>query len=102
MLNSDHIAKLSSDDLWVLREAIVELLVARTKKRLRELDALLSRLALSYKSKRLQRAVRRSARIPAAASPSVSSLRPSGSSIENRRAKSVSRFIKRTAGRSSQ
>ena len=99
MLKSDFIAKLSLDDLWVLRKTVVELLVARTKKRLRELDALLSRLAPGYDREGLRRAVRRSARSPAAPSrqlASVSTLRSSSSSIDGRPA---SRFIKRGAAR---
>ena len=65
MLKSDDIAKLSSDALCVLDQKVVELLVVRLTKRLRELDALLSQLPLD--SERLPKAIRRSARISAAA-----------------------------------
>lgn len=61
MPNGDGIAKLSSNDLWVLHKTVVKLLVARIKKRSRELDALLSRLALGDNSKGLLRAARRGA-----------------------------------------
>ncbi len=47
MLNSDDIAKLSLDDLWILHKTLADLLVVRITKRSRELDALLSQLARS-------------------------------------------------------
>jgi hypothetical protein len=47
MLNSDDIAKLSLDDLWMFHKTLADLLVVRITKRSRELDALLSQLAQS-------------------------------------------------------
>jgi hypothetical protein len=47
MLNSDDVAKLSLDDLWMLHKTLADLLVVRIAKRSRQLDALLSQLARS-------------------------------------------------------
>jgi hypothetical protein len=68
MLNSDDIAKLSLDDLWILHKTLADLLVVRITKRSRELDALLSQLV-------------RSSAAPARQSASVFSARPSGRTI---------------------
>ena len=78
MLNGNDVAKLSADDLWVFHQKVVELLVARIKKRSRELDELLPQLGLGHKR---------------GESAGVSCLRPSGSSIGGRPAKSASQLI---------
>jgi hypothetical protein len=87
MLKSDSIAKLSSDALCALDQKVVELLVVRLTKRLRELDALLSQLPLG--SERLPKAIRRSARISAEAignrPASQASFRPATRSAASRR-----------------
>jgi hypothetical protein len=103
MLKSDDIAKLSSDDLCVLDQKVVELLVVRIEKRSRELAALLSQLPPGS-NKQLPKAIRRSARISEPAtrqSASGSSSRQSDSSIGGKLAKSASQSIKRPAGRPS-